>query len=132
MLELGTSALVRVNLCYLDIFLFCPTSYRIQNTQSVPNSARCRPHYTTLNDERVPAYNTGLGNRDSLVPEPRSTPSSTPISTISNSLVMIHTANIPPASNAQTPQLDDSTELEVSTLASSTLVSTKQHSIPPP
>jgi hypothetical protein len=73
-----------------------------------------------------------LGNRDSLVPEPRSTPSSTPISTISNSLVMIHTANIPPASNAQTPQLDDSTELEVSTLASSTLVSTKQHSIPPP
>ena len=45
--------------------------------------------YTTLNDKRVSPYNTILGSRESLIPKPRSTPSSTPISSISKSLVLI-------------------------------------------
>jgi hypothetical protein len=47
------------------------------------------PNYTTLNDKRVPSYNTKLGSRVSLIPEPRSTPSSTLISMTSNSFVQI-------------------------------------------
>ena len=39
--------------------------------------------------EEFPPYNNTLESKEFLVPEPRSTPSSTPISTTSNSLVMI-------------------------------------------
>jgi hypothetical protein len=45
--------------------------------------------YTTLNNKNVPPFNTRLGTRGSLILEPRSTPSSTPISTHLDSLVMI-------------------------------------------
>ena len=68
-----------------------------------------------------PPYNIRLESKESLIPEPRSTPSSTPISTISNSLVLVRNNCQPTqASNARIHQLYDSTELEVSTLASST------------
>ena len=57
-------------------------------------------------------------NKESLILGPRSTPSSTPIS---NSLVLIHNCQHAQASNARIHWLDESTELEVSTLALSTL-----------
>ena len=79
--------------------------------------------YTTLDNTRVPPYNTTLGSRESLISKPTSTPSSTPISTISISLVLfriyLHAQTI---SNTRIYQPDDSTDLKVSTLASSTLV----------
>ena len=62
--------------------------------------------------------------KESLVPKPRSTPSSTPISRISNSLVMIYNCQSTQASNNGIHQLDDSTKLEVSTLASTTTTTT--------
>ena len=45
--------------------------------------------YTTLSDQRVTPYNTTMESRESLIMESRSTPSSTPILMISNSLVLI-------------------------------------------
>ena len=80
--------------------------------------------YTILNNKRVTPYNTRSGNKESLIWEPRSTPSSTLFSAISNSLVLIRTCYPTQASNARIHQLDDSIELEVSTLASSTIVET--------
>ena len=62
---------------------------------------------------------TKLGSKESLIMHPRSTPSSTPIS---NSLVMICNCYVAQASNGQIDRMDDSAELEVSTLTSSTLV----------
>ena len=75
--------------------------------------------YKTLNDKRIlpPQITPHLGSRDSLILVARSTPSSTPISTILYSLVLIHNFQRAQASNAQIYQLDDSIELEVSTLA---------------
>ena len=67
-----------------------------------------------------PPYNIRLESKESLIPEPRSTPSSTPISIILNSLVLVCNCQPTQASNARIHQLYDSTELEVSTLASST------------
>jgi len=45
--------------------------------------------YTTLKDERVAPYNTVLRNKFSLIVGPISTPYSTPILTISNSMVSL-------------------------------------------
>ena len=56
-----------------------------------------------------------------MILELRSTPSSTPISTISNSLVIISNYQLAQASIARIHWLDDSIQLKVSTLASSTL-----------
>ena len=77
--------------------------------------------YTTLNNKRFPPYDTKLGSKESLVLEPRWTPSSTPISTISNSLPLFHSCQHAQAPNAQIHMLDDSKEMEVSTLASQPL-----------
>ena len=41
------------------------------------------------NDKRAPPHNTTFESRESLIPEPRSTPSSTLTSTVSNSWVLI-------------------------------------------
>ena len=77
--------------------------------------------YTTLNDKRGSPHTTTLGSRESLILELGSTPSSIPISTISNSLVIISNCQLAQASIARIHGLDDSVELEMSTLASSTL-----------
>ena len=77
-------------------------------------------HYTTLNDKKVSPYNTTLGSRKPLILKPTSTPSSTPNSTISNSLVLICNCKHAQPFNARIHRLDDTTKLEVSTLASST------------
>jgi len=68
--------------------------------------------------ESPPLYNTKLENKHSLILEPKLTPSSTQISVISKSLVLIHNYELAQVSNARIHQLDDSTWLEVSTLAS--------------
>ena len=47
--------------------------------------------HQTLNNERVPPYKTTSGSWESLIPEPKSTPSSTPISTI---FKLLTTANL--------------------------------------
>ena len=65
---------------------------------------------------------TTLGNKGSSIPEPRPTPSSTPIPTIPNSLILIHNCQHAQASDARIRRLDDSIDLEVSTSAASTLV----------
>ena len=77
--------------------------------------------YTTLNDKRGSPNTTTLGSRESLIPELGSTPSSILISMISNSLVIISNCQLSQASIARIHELDDSVELEMSTLASSTL-----------
>ena len=77
--------------------------------------------YTTLNNRRVPPYDTILRTKDYFIPKPRSTPSSTPISLISNPLVIIRNYWHAQAFIAQIHRLDVSTKMEVSTLASSTL-----------
>jgi hypothetical protein len=79
----------------------------------------CLSTYITLNAKKIPSYMTKLGSKESLIMHPRSTPSSTPIS---NSLVMICNCYVAQASNGQIDRMDDSAELEVSTLTSSTLV----------
>jgi hypothetical protein len=40
-------------------------------------------HLHNIEQWKISPYNTILGSKDSLIPKPRSTPSSTPISTIS-------------------------------------------------
>jgi hypothetical protein len=91
---------------------------------SVQNLLMMLSAYTTLNDKKVLPYNTTLKNRDSLILKPRSTLSSTlisMISSISNSLVLVHNCQHAQASNVRIHRLDDSIELKVSILASSTL-----------
>ena len=80
--------------------------------------------YTTLNNKGVspPSRNTTLGSREYSIMKPRSTPSSTPMSRSSNSLVFICKCERARASNAQIHWLDVSIELEASTLTSSTLL----------
>jgi hypothetical protein len=77
--------------------------------------------YTTLYDERAPTYNTTLGNKSNLILKPRSTPSSTPIITMSNYLVLMCNCQHVQASNARIHWLGYSSKLTVSILASSAL-----------
>ena len=77
--------------------------------------------YTTLNGKRGTPYNTRLGSGDPLIQQPRSPPPSTPISTIPKYPYSIRNHQPAQASNARIPRPDDSTELEVSAVASSTL-----------
>jgi hypothetical protein len=74
--------------------------------------------YTTLNGKKNSPYNTKLESRESFIMEPRSTPW---LTSISNSMTLIRNCEHARASDAQTHQLGDSTKLEMSTLASSTL-----------
>ena len=73
--------------------------------------------YTTSNDKRIPLITPHWESKQSLILEPRSTPSSTPILMITNSLVMIRNWKHDQVSNAWIHRLDDSTWLEMPTLA---------------
>ena len=63
-------------------------------------------HFQKIEWEKSYPYNTKLGSKESLIWESRSTPSSTPISTISSSLVLICNCYPAQTSDAQTHQLD--------------------------
>ena len=68
--------------------------------------------YTTLNGKRGTPYNTRLGSGYPLIQQPRSTPPSTPISTIPKYPYSIRNHQPAQASNARIPWPNDSTELE--------------------
>ena len=65
--------------------------------------------HTKLYDIKVPPYHTTLGSREYLILEPRSTPFSTLISSISNSLILIRNCYYAQASNAWIHWMDNST-----------------------
>ena len=77
--------------------------------------------YTTLEIKEILPYNITLGSKESLIAEPISIVFSTLISTVAYSLVPICNYSPTQASSAWIRPLDKSTELEVSTSASSTL-----------
>ena len=73
--------------------------------------------YTTLNNGIISPCYTNVGSIESLILEPRSTP----IPTISNSLILFRNCQRAQASNTQIHRSDGSMRREMSTLASSTL-----------